>query len=340
MTSQQKNNTSGKLLWLSIAQGWAILLVVIGHVNGFTYAGDADEMYTMSFWIHRFCYSFHMPLFMFVSGGLLYYSRISKGWSTSKLYVDKLQRLALPFVLFTIVAFCIKGALRNFTKRGLELSVDSFFAAFYDPINGPLMEMWFIGTLMWLMLLYPVYRLMLKNVWTELVLLAITLVPFIVSLDLNVAGWFNLRGVPKYAFFFVAGILFFKYDAVRVFRRSIWAAIGCTALYAAAFLIAGVPDIVTAIFGILMSLAWAVRIADVFPGLFGSFRDHSFQIFLVGIFPQMAVELLVWRKVHHEWLQLPYYLVSCVAAICISIALSKAMRRCPVAILRSACGLK
>lgn len=329
-----------KILWLSIIQGWAILLVVIGHVGGYNYEGDGTQMYAMSYWIHRFCYSFHMPLFMFVSGGLLYYSRISKNWGVTALYKDKIKRLLLPFILFTVIGFVLKALVAGSTKRGMEVSFESFVNAFFDPASGPMNELWFLGTLMWLMMLYPLYRTILKNPWTEIILLAITLIPFVFNITLDIYGWFNIKGVFNYAFFFFAGILFFKYDIPHFFEMHKWVAPVLTMMYACAFLLEGVPSIIVASLGILMSIGWGVWIANIYPGIFNSFRDHSFQIYLFGIFPQMLVELFVWKRFHTEWGQPFYYIVSCLLAIYLSCLLSKVVSRIPLKYIRWGWGLK
>lgn len=76
----QKN----KIIWLSILQGWSMLLVVIGHIslsNEFQ-----DPQYPISSFIEKVIYSFHMPLFMFISGMLLYlYSRMRLKWTLKKI---------------------------------------------------------------------------------------------------------------------------------------------------------------------------------------------------------------------------------------------------------------
>lgn len=339
MTSTSVAPSPDKILWLSIVQGWAILLVVIGHVNGFTYSGEPGEFYPLSEWVHRFCYSFHMPLFMFVSGALLYYSRIAKGWKVGSLYKDKLKRLLLPYICFTVIAFLIKAPLASVTKRGMDISAAGFLNALFDPANGPLGELWFIGTLLWLMFMYPLYQTMLKSLWTEVILLAVTLVPFIFGMETNVKGWLNISGVPQYAFYFVAGMLFFKYNGIRVFERSIWAAVAATVLYAGCFLLLPDGNLITATLGILMSFGWGVRIAGKL-NLFSSFRDHSFQIFLVGLFPQMFVELVLWSRFHSEMALLPFYIVSCLLALYSGVLLSKMASRLPCKYLRWGFGLK
>lgn len=335
-----KIQTGDKILWLSVIQGYAILLVIIGHVNGFNYSADG-ELYPLSAFVHRFCYSFHMPLFMFVSGGLLYLTRIAREWKTTALYRDKAKRLLFPYILFIIIGFGVKMVFASSAKTVSDFSISGFFNAFFDPNNGPLKEMWFVGTLMWLMLCYPLYKTMLRNPWTELLLLAISLVPFVSGLRIDFHGWFHLAGVFKYAFYFIAGMLFFKYNIVEFFERSIVATVGVVAVYVVLFALdIRALGFLTAFSGILMTFAIGVRVARAFPGLFGSFRDHSFQIFLVGIFPQLFIELLVWTRVHSELLLLPFYIVSVVVALYSGVIVSKVGSKIPCKFIRWGLGLK
>lgn len=54
---------------LDIVKGFAIVLVVLGHAIQYTYR-DFDNLF-----VFRLIYSFHMPLFMFVSGMLVQFNR-------------------------------------------------------------------------------------------------------------------------------------------------------------------------------------------------------------------------------------------------------------------------
>ena len=71
-----------------------------------------------------------------------------------------------------------------------------------------------------------------------------------------------------------------------------------------------------------MSFVWAISVADRWPKLFRSFRDHSFQIFLVAIFPQMLIELVVWKRFHSENYELPFYIISVSAALGLGVLVS------------------
>ena len=57
-----------KINWISILQGWSMLLVVIGHVTLTNKFNDPST--PISTMIETIIYRFHMPLFIFVSGFL------------------------------------------------------------------------------------------------------------------------------------------------------------------------------------------------------------------------------------------------------------------------------
>ena len=60
------NNRSHRSLFIDALKGIAIFLVVIGHVIVAMYGEDQAEQNI----IFRICYSFHMPLFVAISGFL------------------------------------------------------------------------------------------------------------------------------------------------------------------------------------------------------------------------------------------------------------------------------
>lgn len=102
----------GKINWLLILQGWAMLWVVIGHA-------PLVEVTDGPVWVaalYKFAYSFHMPLFMFVSGWLFWRTRLGinesilgrQKWSYVQIVKDKALRLLLPGLVFSLVAYCVK----------------------------------------------------------------------------------------------------------------------------------------------------------------------------------------------------------------------------------------
>lgn len=79
---------SKRIEWLDSLRGFAMLLVVLGHVS----AMSSD----LVLWI----YSFHMPLFFIISGVVFRYSKYT---SLKECMLDKTKKLLLPYVfLFAI----------------------------------------------------------------------------------------------------------------------------------------------------------------------------------------------------------------------------------------------
>ena len=80
-----------RINWLSVLQGWSMLLVVIGHVTLTNVFQDPET--PVSAEIERIIYSFHMPLFMFISGFLFYLTKIGRNKRYVETIGDKAKRL-------------------------------------------------------------------------------------------------------------------------------------------------------------------------------------------------------------------------------------------------------
>lgn len=148
-----------KIQWLAVLQGFSMLLVVIGHVSLTNLPGDPTTPIATG--IENMIYSFHMPLFIFISGYLFYFTCIRKEKSYKDVVIAKLKRLGIPFLAFTLMATILKSAFPSLMHRPVTLQelIDTFF--FFK--SNPLGEMWFIIVLFELMLLYPVYKSITKN---------------------------------------------------------------------------------------------------------------------------------------------------------------------------------
>lgn len=203
-----------KITWLQILQGWSMLLVVIGHV---TLTGIFENPQTpVSATIERVIYSFHMPLFMFISGFLFYFTKISRNLAYKEVVFDKLKRLGIPYLFFTFFTFAVKFIFSPFMKRPVELSLRQFTDSFLYPGSNPLSEMWFVATLFIIMLSYPLLKYMITGHFKIAVLIIGSVVlnlffpPDIFLLCLSNVAYMFL--------FFCLGILFCKFDIQRFFE--------------------------------------------------------------------------------------------------------------------------
>jgi uncharacterized membrane protein YcfT len=115
--------------WLALLRGLNIILVTMLHV----------QLIDMSTGLnHTFCSQItapltpiRMPLFIFLSGGLLYLSRIQTNWKVRDLYIDKVQRIFVPFLFFVTLYFFIKVGLNSIVKTHVDTSLRSFLESFF-----------------------------------------------------------------------------------------------------------------------------------------------------------------------------------------------------------------
>ena len=123
---KQKNNY---LDFIAYAQVIGIILVVAGH-SIHQYPGFAIHLIP-----YRMLYSFHMPLFIFISGFLMAYTtdiysdpRIKPG----RFVLNKIKRLLLPMAVLTVITFVPRSIMSGMADDPIEFSWHSFLTSFYD----------------------------------------------------------------------------------------------------------------------------------------------------------------------------------------------------------------
>ena len=109
---EHKENIRDKFLFVDSAKGVGIVLVVLGHALQ-TQFDNYDNMF-----LFRIIYSFHMPLFMFLSGILApSCEEISLQW-----VMNRAKRLVVPFVTWAFIAYIYSGG-REFGE-GISYFID------------------------------------------------------------------------------------------------------------------------------------------------------------------------------------------------------------------------
>ncbi|HPJ43459.1 MAG TPA: acyltransferase [Spirochaetota bacterium] len=169
--------------------GAAILLVVIGHlVTGYDINAQGLGWYKF---LKSLIYSFHMPLFMFVSGYIMFYTFPEiQELSDYALYIKrKFLRLMPSYLVFAAVIFVSKFYLDKYLPidNPVRDSV-SFSDAFVKPAASYAGFLWYVYVLFEYYILIPVALLVLKNRIELLVVLSLPLhfinFPDIIALDL------------------------------------------------------------------------------------------------------------------------------------------------------------
>lgn len=129
-------------------KGFAILLVVMGHVSVFCYRTGADTM-------DRFIGSFHMPLFMFLSG-IVTKTSIAPSFEIHK-WIRKMCALLLPLCVFGI-CFTL-----YYTGTSRLENIPSKVWSFISSNNK--MGYWYLFDLALFYVTIPLYSLNKHNKW-------------------------------------------------------------------------------------------------------------------------------------------------------------------------------
>lgn len=157
---------SGRVLYLDKAKAFAIICVVLGHV--IQYFDESHEMTC----VYDFIYSFHMPLFMTLSGFF-----ISKSLETriDKVIVHRGRQLILPVLSFSVLAFAVSFITPFDMTNGL-----GFFAYFFGG------DMWFLKYLFACIVMACVSKFIFRNT------LLAALIPMLILISVSRVGIFRI----------------------------------------------------------------------------------------------------------------------------------------------------
>ena len=332
-----------KINWLLILQGWAMLWVVIGH----SFLGKAGEGPEWENALFHFAYSFHMPLFMLVSGWLFYLTRLkaytpvwggqfsvsgerlAKKWTYWEIVKDKSMRLLLPGLVFTVISFALKLVFPGEMSRQVGLNANDIIHTILYPYDNPFREFWFIATLFWFFLLTPLWIIALTKDWTKWGMLAVLAVLHFwhPAVELLCIG-----RVFSFAIWFYLGLLISEEDFVdKYLADAKWLVlIDGIAVYAISrLMVYGEWNLEAASFlgtmgGIILSFGLALIADKYIPKLFCGFRNYTYQIFLMGILAQMFV------KIMYRHISMPYvgaYLLCLLAGLYVPVLVSKVIEK-------------
>lgn len=310
---------NNRINWLLILQGWAMLWVVIGHAPlGEPGGGPAWENV-----LYNFAYSFHMALFMLVSGWLFYLTRLKsymsngeRTWDYKMIIKDKAIRLIIPGLFFSIIALILKAVFPGEMTREVSLNFHDIINTYLYPDTNPLAEIWFVITLFWFFLLTPIWKIGLNKKWTMWVSMGIIL---IIHFYHPKSDFLCLEHVFDYAIWFYSGLVISKTDlATRLF--GVYS--GMSILAGFLLLIVGnhFHPFVSTVGGIILSFGIAFILDRYIPRAFYTFRNYTYQIFLMGIFAQILIKILFK---HSELPYIPAYLLCIAAGLYVPVIVSK-----------------
>lgn len=275
-------------------QAFGIILVVAGHS---TYQlGHAGHVPSICRWL----YTFHMPLFFFISGYLLKYSNTRKGIQLSDMpalgkdgfITGKARRLLVPYVIISSVVFIPKTMMSAIALRPVDMSVWSYLGMLLYPHTNVIGYFWFLPSLFLIFCMaYIAAKTKAKTNDSLLILCLIT-----VSIVNPGTGFLGLDSALYNAVFFAAGYMFRKHMLETVVGRHSATAAAVTFTVSVALMYApdtGIRYLLTSFNGILMSVA----LAHLYIAGKMRFLDHldgaTYTIYLLSWFPQVASQQIL-----------------------------------------------
>lgn len=299
-----------KLSFINYAYAIGAIFVVLGHSTP-TSASDMPQVVEH---IRTFIYCFHMPLFFFIAGVLLRYTKSENRPPYLRFIGNKAIKFLVPYFVFTFLGLIPKVLLANFTNDEVSFSFQYIFKTIFSPRDNVWGHFWFLPTLL---LIYMVSYLILdasrnKAISAVLVIATACLAVFPIATD-----WVCLHDISEMLVFFVLGVVLggvVTGDYEKVFKPV--AAILSTVVAIAIFVLfiiflydnAGYSGIVYQflkfIIGCLMvytvltiSVALADRKVKVFTLLFGK----TFSIYILSWPCQAFAEIVFNRVLHMSW---------------------------------------
>ena len=158
---------------IDAAKGIAIVLVVYGHcLRGLTVAGLIDDRSWLQV-TDYVIYSFHMPLFFFVSG---LFVRASMARGAMHFWRGKVLTILYPYVLWSLLQGSVQIALAGSGVTNRTLPLSALFEIFWAPIS----PFWFLYALFFALLAAYLTRLSRPEL-----LMGLALAAFLATLSAN-----------------------------------------------------------------------------------------------------------------------------------------------------------
>lgn len=185
--------------WVDYAKAIGIILVVYGHVaRGLINSGIGLEFESYKI-VDSIVYSFHMPLFFFLSG--LHFFRSLDRRSGTGLILNKVDTVFYPYVLWSLLQGGVEVFLSSYTNG--KVSVSEVLVLLWSPRA----QFWFLYALFLIFIFATVFFSVMRRQVVLGVLLALTMY-FSLS-------FFNAPLLVAFVFnnfvFFVAGVAFSAY---------------------------------------------------------------------------------------------------------------------------------
>ena len=324
---QPAQDAKQRIQWIDAARGLAMILVVLGHITQKYYRQDISAEYT--YIVYKVIYSFHIPLFMMISGYMFH-----------RVYVDqngeiKGARLKTQFlnILLIYVMFSIfEGVLKIFISGdGVDTaSVKDVLLFWMKPIGG---RLWYLYVLLEYYVLFS-RRWIIRNIDKIWVIVLIGLLT--AGSAVFPSGWyFCIKIAATNILPFYIGILLSRFGIDRA-KKMIWAILSLAVVVGRIwFYTRGVVENEIPVLSVLYGVVLSVAILLLFQGVTGLQKNrmlrgigsNTMEIFIMHEYPLIIGAKVINRYVSNVWISVILCLILTVAVTC---GVNELLKRCRI----------
>ena len=295
-----------------------IILVVLGH-------SFYQNMFNpLVHWI----YSFHMPLFFFISGYLLQYT--ARGplhrlnlWGCDGFIWKKAYRLLFPYVIISTLFFIPKICVNQLAARPVDASCQGYANMLLLPYSNVIGSFWFLPTLFGIyMVAMAVIRLshiLLKEKEIHPLVVIAALLAINMFIPINKLSVLNLSGIAHFMLYFATGFYFCRYQAEKIIEKQAWWIAPLTLVLSFLCFLPEANKSMLAFNGILMTTCFGMLYEQYHLRFLHHLYGATYTIYLLSFIPQFAVNQLLLHFVELPWqittllafvlgIYIPYYI--------------------------------
>ena len=195
--------------WVNYAKAIGIVLVVYGHVvRGLVKSGIEMPEY-LYYLVDSIIYSFHMPLFFFLSG--LFFCKSLNKYGGKGLIFTKLDTIIYPYIIWSLLQGSIEVTLSNFTNGNVS------WGYVFKLLWAPRAHFWFLYALFFVFLAAVVICSTKAKKHTE-VIFTLSVILYLLPPVLPTFRIFTF--ISEYSIYFYFGIVFQKHVKVEYLKSS------------------------------------------------------------------------------------------------------------------------
>lgn len=271
---------------ISTARVIGILLVVLGH--SYPFAVQIPNIFEQT---RTFIYSFHMPLFVLISGYLAGRSEQSPG----AYIANRAKKLLTPYFVLSIAAFFPKALVQKHLNDSVEISWVYFLRSELIPRANVWGHFWYIPVIFF----FGVFSALMKTKLREKKRLQILVLmgSYVLLWLPETTAWFALEDMRLNLFWYVLGILLSETGILESFSENRLLLLGlpvALALFSMniTFKVLNTLLVLMTVFGI--GTLWNTE-----KNLLWAMIDrYSFTIYLLSWPAQAVVEVILNKIVH------------------------------------------